>query len=437
MPKNVVLFSDIQSRLPRDFDFANKDKIVIIQPDRTDAQDKTRMVFKLKSEEYTEGCIVGLVSLHCLYKFSGIKEDGIKIVVDSTGQIIGTLASMPKFKGPDYDMGLDINTRYQACASSSSSSSMRQYWPQSDSFDELNFSSTFSDLTVKIAQPKKLMLSDMFHYHELRYFLSWDRNRLMSQFQDYFEGIIDYRKHLLELEKRFLQYYDLSFDVKEFKQYIQREPGVVDEIYTWGQSIGLNLTNMQQRYRLLLVNCYIDDFTSQLASLLQATPRLRFNFRQVQLPFEIDKSMLSTFVNELEKKGDSLSLLACALLLEGRLGNCIKEANTDYQQKRIHDAISFYLKTTQNSDCPAAKMAQFLLWEIKTCQSYPFAQHRLNRYLITPPAEYCSYYHHFTTHEAPALPDIHSLFKSRFPLFTAPQPEEVTDAETLSTIKLS
>lgn len=80
-----------------------------------------------------------------------------------------------------------------------------------------------------------------------------------------------------------------------------------------------------------------------------------------QLAFEISESRLEKLVHGLEKRNDLPAFFIAGLLLEGRVPAQIKRDFSAselrvYCEKRMHDAISLYIKSGQYMHFPAAEM---------------------------------------------------------------------------------
>lgn len=113
----------------------------------------------------------------------------------------------------------------------------------------------------------------------------------------------------------------------------------------------------------------------------------KFLFDDIKPPIEIDKIYLNHFISLFEQRNTPIAYLTCGLLLDGHIEttamlveNCA--AYDEYIEKRIHDAISFYIKATED---PFTKpIAEFLVWDLKITCPLQSVQERLLQYDIVP-----------------------------------------------------
>lgn len=103
-----------------------------------------------------------------------------------------------------------------------------------------------------------------------------------------------------------------------------------------------------------------------------------------QLP-KINDGDLNRYMTVLEKNDRSIAYLTGAWLLEGIIKNKIPEGvfYWRYMEKRLHDAISFYMKAS--CSVKLKPVIEYFLWELKTSNVYPSIRTRLDSLDITSP----------------------------------------------------
>jgi hypothetical protein len=108
-------------------------------------------------------------------------------------------------------------------------------------------------------------------------------------------------------------------------------------------------------------------------------------FEVISPTLVIDEADLQQLVHILEKQGTPMAYLTAGLLLEGRMGVSVVNAEKDdsYMEKRIQDAITFYIKAAENPNIKP--LVDFILWEIKTTKiEFSSIQQRLAELDINP-----------------------------------------------------
>lgn len=123
-------------------------------------------------------------------------------------------------------------------------------------------------------------------------------------------------------------------------------------------------------------------------SLEKALPVNLISFEIITYPLQwVTEIRLSRIIEYMESDNSALSLLTCGMLLEGRVPTFVDEDKApEYYEKRMHDAITFYVKAYEISGGqPKIKdLIEFILWEIKTTNHFDSVRNRLVRYDINP-----------------------------------------------------
>ena len=144
---------------------------------------------------------------------------------------------------------------------------------------------------------------------------------------------------------------------------------------------------------------FADQLLAQIEQLvLKDLPAL---VTQIIPDFEIDEIALCRIIEVLEKKKTSTAYLVCAMLLDDSIQNMVRgkgpENQEKYDEKRSHDAVTFYLKSLNNKSSPAIQdMISFKLWENKTVGNpAPSLLRRLGEFDIHPPEKFVPHYRLF------------------------------------------
>ena len=93
---------------------------------------------------------------------------------------------------------------------------------------------------------------------------------------------------------------------------------------------------------------WVENLLESVDEVLKNMPYDASEFLFIEFPVKIDELRLGKFIEILEKLNTSTSLLTCGLLLEGSIRNLMPQETPEdpkrYLEKRVQDAVSFYLR---------------------------------------------------------------------------------------------
>ncbi|MBA2710991.1 MAG: hypothetical protein H0U57_10400 [Tatlockia sp.] len=116
--------------------------------------------------------------------------------------------------------------------------------------------------------------------------------------------------------------------------------------------------------------------------ILNGSNRMLANLPKLEFAVKIDNKRLVAFVKRLEEIGSPCALLTAGLLLHGiiKTTDQVIEGGDDtaYFEKKLHDAISFYLKAANDSSMKP--ISEFYLENIKMTSQIPSVLKRLAEY---------------------------------------------------------